>query len=182
MIGAHNALSGYKPLKWWMRPFSFLYKCQTKTITRLIDDGVTFFDIRVSFNGNKAIGSHGLAKFDAEATSYINLICFNVEEPVIRIILENGNEEDKVKFKEWAHLLQIYQPNAKFIGGNYKPTWERLVEFTNDDVHDNIIQYVGSMQTWWGKIFPRLYAKLNNKKNLKIAKANPDKYYLFDYL
>lgn len=182
MIGAHNTLSAYPPRKWWMRPFAFVYKCQSKGLDSLIERGVTFFDIRIRYDKGFLRGCHGYADFDCNLSYAIYLIATSVSNPTIRLILEKGDDADKKRFIEGCECLEHFYPYVKFIGGNFKPTWERLYTFKNDDIHDNIVQYVGSMQTWWGKICPWLYAKIKNKKNLAEAKATPDKYYLFDYL
>ena len=183
MIGAHNTLSAYKPIKWWARLFKFAYRCQNKTIEQLVAEGITFFDIRVCWNDFEGLGAHGIAEFNVSPWNQISYICKNVEKPIIRLILEKGNELDKELFILAASHAQRQFDNAKFIGGNYKPTWERLIQFPYDDIQDNIIQKVGSMDTkhrWWGAIWPWLYAKIYNKQNL--ANVDTEKYYLFDFL
>lgn len=182
MIGAHNSLSAYPPRKWWMRPFAFVYKCQCHSVGELINRGVEFFDIRMRYDGSSKWACHGLADFDTHVWAMIHLIARSRPNPTIRLILEKGTAADKERFRKECLLLEMSYPNVRFIGGNFKPTWERLYDFKNDDVHDNIIQYVGSMQTWWGKICPWLYAKLYNKKNMASAIVAPERYYLFDFL
>lgn len=183
MIGAHNTLSAYRPLNWWMRPFAFIYRCQRKDVGALIDAGVTFYDLRFAYRGNTPIGSHGIAKFRVNPLSVISEICTRVERPVIRVILEEGDYDAVRLFRTDIETAMRSFPNAKFIGGNYRPTWRRLLDLPDDDVRDNIVQLVGSMQTkWWGKAWPWLYARLHNGKHLEEAAAHPEKYYLFDYL
>lgn len=182
MIGAHNTLSAYRPRKWWMKPFAFVYKCQRKNLYELIDNGVTFFDIRIRYDRDNIRACHGVADFDVNVSYTLWHIVDFLDRPVIRLILEKGDEADRKRFVKDCENLEDFYPDIKFIGGNFKPTWERLYTFKNDDVHDNIVQYIGSMQTWWGKICPWLYAKLRNRKNLAKAQAEPDKYYLFDFI
>lgn len=182
MIGAHNTLTAYPPRSWWMRPFAFLYKCQRKYVGELLKEGVEFFDIRLRFGEDRIWACHGLADIDVYVFAMIVLIARGASNPTIRLILEKGDDVDKELFINQCRNLEYEFPNVKFIGGNYKPTWERLYAFKNDDVQDNIVQYVGSMQSWWGKICPWLYARLRNRKNLAKAIAEPDKYYLFDFL
>lgn len=184
MIGAHNTLSYFPPAKWWMKPFAFVFKCQNKSLSKLIAEGCTFFDIRVSYDrDDQMIASHGLARFNASIPMVIYFISqYAKSRPVVRLILENGNARQREYFKKQCALLEAAFDNVKFIGGNYRKTWERLYEFSGDDIRDNIVQYVGSMQSWWGKLCPWLYARIYNRRNLREAAANPDKYYLFDFL
>lgn len=183
MIGAHNALSGYKPTRRWMRLFRFAYRCQNKTIEQLIGFGVTFFDIRVRFTKrcHWPCAAHGLASFNISVSSAVMLISRRVSNPTVRLILESG-EKDKSEFIAYCRMVESTYPNIRFIGGNYKPTWEKLYTFKDDDIGDNITQYVGSMQTWWGKLCPWLYARLYNRKNLAKTCLRQSKLFLFDFL
>lgn len=182
MIGAHNILSAYRTRKWWMRPFAFAHKCQSKRLLDLTAMGVQFFDIRVCYRNYRAWGAHGIAEYDVNVYNVLKEISDNFMYPTVRIILEKGSDTDKLLFRNDCDRWQELYPNVKFIGGNFKPTWERIYTFENDDVRDNIVQYVGSMQTWWGKLCPWLYAKLYNDKNFARAMVEPSKYYLFDFL
>lgn len=185
MIGAHNVLSAYKPRRWWMYLGRFAHRCQRRKVGELMAIGVQFFDIRVCYRGFRAIGAHGVAEYDVDVYKVLDEISRCIMYPAVRIILEKGDDIEKKLFRSDCELWQELFPNIKFIGGNYKPTWERIVVFPYDDVRDNITQYVGSMDArrrWWGRIWPRLYARLYNDENLGKTVCRTGEYFLFDFL
>lgn len=183
MIGAHNCLTAYRPTKWWMGLVSPVWKCQRLTIGELIEKGVEFFDIRVSRDNDRWVGAHGIAKVDVEIWPLVYAIADGVSSPVIRLILEHGDKWEQTMFASMCNKLELIFPSVKFIGGNFKPTWEKLYDFESDDIGDNICQMVGSMDVkrkWFGAVWPWLYARLYNKRHL--ATVEDGKFYLFDYL
>ena len=185
MIGAHNTLTAYRPIHWWMRPLAFAWKCQNKTIPQLIRCGVTLFDIRVCYKDLRAYGAHGLTTINIPIEQTLRLISDILPNSTVRLILERGGNTEKLMFKsdaaKWCHSY----PNIRFIGGNFKPTWQQIISFPNNDIHDNISQYVGSMDNkhrWWAKCCPWLYARIFNKQNFHHVIDNPTKPYFFDFI
>ena len=74
LIGSHNSWSYKKALKWYMRPFQFIARCQEVDVEKqFIEYGIRVFDLRVSFNkkGNVII-CHGLMKYDADVFEELN--------------------------------------------------------------------------------------------------------------
>lgn len=59
-LGSHNSLT-YLPVKqWYLKPFKWVAKCQSKTIDeQFCDYGVRLFDIRVKFNNGEPVVAHG---------------------------------------------------------------------------------------------------------------------------
>lgn len=126
--------------------------------------------------------AHGLVRFALGAENGVWLVCRHAEKPVIRLILERGGERDKERFRMLCASLEKRYPDVKFIGGNYKPTWERLYAFAGDDMGDGIDQQVGSMKSVYGKALPWLWHKLHGEKALARARKEGSGAYLFDYL
>lgn len=64
MLGSHNTFS-YLPLKnWWLYPFNFMAKCQSKTLGQQIAAGVGYIDIRIKMDAKGRLWlAHGLMKY-----------------------------------------------------------------------------------------------------------------------
>lgn len=183
IIGAHNCLTAYRPTKWWMRLASPVWRCQSRKLDVLVAKGVKLFDIRVVRHGGLWKAAHGLAVVGIEVYPVLFYISDNVPGAVVRLIMERGSEYEQKMFARFCSQAEAMFPDVKFIGGNYKPTWEKLHRFEGDDVGDGICQMVGSMdpkRKWWGAVWPWLYARIYNKKHM--ATVEEGKYYLFDFL
>lgn len=187
MIGAHNSLTAFRPrciLSWIVFP---MWKCQTLKPESLLSKGIRFFDFRFRRKNGRWFGAHGIVTIDVDPLEQIALIASHIDKNVvIRVILERGTTEDIEEFKCVCHFLETHYPGIKFIGGNFKPTWERVYCFAQDNIHDNIIQHVGSMDShtrWWSALLPGLWARLYNKKYLPSAKKNAERLnYFFDFI
>lgn len=184
-LGTHNSMSYLKPKYWFMYPFRFIAKCQNMTIDEQLDAGIRMFDLRISYNIDLIPQfKHGLIAFRGNVESILNHLN-NFKEPIyVRFILEvNSTDQDlyikekyfEIDCKRWEHIY----PNLKFFCGRRKYDWKQLYKFKLDDL--NIDQYVSSMQKIGiFKVWPWLYAKLYNKKNIK--ETNDQKWSLFDFI
>ena len=68
-IGSHNSLSYIKPKKWYLMPFHFMARCQSKDYVKQYETyGVRLFDVRIWFDkdGNPEV-RHGLMSFDIDS-------------------------------------------------------------------------------------------------------------------
>lgn len=184
IIGAHNTLTAYapkNPLMWLAAP---VWRCQTKTVPDLIAQGCRFFDVRVCYQGAFLLGAHGAATLDVSPITEIFRIDHAAPGSVVRLILEKGDETDRRRFASLCASLELSCQSTRFIGGNFKPTWERLHRFRLDEIGDDIAQVVGSMADrgrWYGRLFPRLWALLHKRKALG-SLAPSVKYCLTDFL
>lgn len=178
ILGSHNTWSYRKPLKWLMRPFHFIGKCQSKTLKeQYIDYDVQLFDLRMRWHDDLWYLAHGSMIFNitvAEAMAHLELLYKdNPKKVYVRVLLEY-NEDDVdseiiTKFKtECAQLVTDY-PQFTFVCGKLKSTWETLYDFGNDITIEEKYSSVTSLFDSDSKLlkvvddwYPRLYAKLNN--------------------
>ena len=100
MIGSHNSMSYLKPRRWYLRPFSFMSKCQSKTLKEQYEKfGVRLFDIRVSFDKDGTpYFAHGLMQYKGDVYEHLDYLNtkLNVE---VRLLLEEG-WDDGSSFQE----------------------------------------------------------------------------------
>ncbi|MCI6404172.1 MAG: hypothetical protein MR820_08870, partial [Prevotella sp.] len=76
MIASHNSLTYLRPVKWWMRLFNFIAKCQSKTIKEQYEDyKVRMFDFRVDFDkNNNLLVKHGLAVYNFSTKEMMDIL------------------------------------------------------------------------------------------------------------
>ena len=179
IIGAHNALTAYRPLNWWAWLAAFVWRCQTRKPVELLTEGVTLFDWRVCRHKGRWLGAHGVVTLDVHALPLLDdlVIAADGRPLVFRLILERGNADDRAAFRMLCETLErrYSEKNVQFIGGNLKPTWEKLYTFAGDNIGDAIEQRVGSMDARhpWGKLFPWLWCKLYDRESDESADPRP---------
>lgn len=171
-----------------MRLFSWIYKCQNKDIKEQYDKGCRCFDLRVRWKNNKWIFAHGLYEtYEHTLQEILNKLngwgIMNNEHIYIRLILEINwhNENQETKFIELCKkcLAECYR-NLIFFEARRKYDWNQLYNF---GIYPTVHQYVGSMQSWWGRIFPRLWSLLYKEKHMFSAQHKPDEIIcLFDFI
>lgn len=182
LIGAHNAFTYLKASQWWLRPLWIFWRCQSRGIEHQARNGARLFDVRLRFRKGGTCVSHGCVRFDLSAGEAMELLLRHVESPTVRLLLEGGSEEDKKHFRTLCADMERRYPDVRFIGGNYKPTWERLYAFGRDNICNAIDQQVGSMKSIYGKALPWLWHRLNGKEALERARKSAAGVYLFDFL
>lgn len=168
ILGAHDALSGYKPLHWWgwlTVPFA---RCQSKSVLQLIEAGVRCFDVRVRYDECAGCwrGCHGLLTTRADAMEALSVMygwCLHHDERIwVRLIHERGDAdyEEDMRFRrlcdelerQWGSRLVLFE-------GRRKGGWVRLYDFGREP---HVVQQVGSMAAdahWWERLVPWLYAR-----------------------
>lgn len=168
-LASHNTMT-YLPVKqWYLKPFGFMAKCQSKTIFEQYDLGVRCFDIRIRYNENVPEFAHGLITYKENVNAILKAFHDYIKESVtLRIILET-NKEDKVQeYNFYCFCRYIATAFSKFngCGGYRKYDWKPMFYFTYSE--PTFDQKVSSMT--WKKIddwFPYLYARLMNKRNVR---------------
>ena len=159
MRGTHNSLSYANPKYCWRNLFRFAWKCQDKILSEQIIAGIRAFDIRVAIHNDKFCSAHGGTKLDMNPCFALAIIDRFCVKAYVRLTLETGYK-DKDKFVKFCSWAENKYPSITFFGGTYKPTWEYLYKFNTPSVYEQTLyQHIGSMQSWWGKLFPRLWAK-----------------------
>lgn len=177
MIASHNSLTYLKPLKWWMRLFNFMAKCQSKDIKEQYEKyGVRMFDFRIDFNKDgDVLVQHGLMTYNIDRNGILEILNYlNRKRSVkyIKISLECTYKESKDipqwkkdYFIEFCKYVEIKYKNIKFIGGEAKHIWKTVYEFKTTPLPDAISNYASNTtKCKLDDLWPWLYAKLHNKK------------------
>ena len=156
MIGSHNSLTYLPVRQWYLKPFKWMAKCQSKPILDQYSKyGIRLFDFRVRFDTGNPIIAHGPFEFESKTNCDVLEFLFWLDyvtelsgDPVyVRLILESNKkmkDQDKQElcFQEFCEYCIHKYPHLTFFGGK-KESWTAKI----DD--------------FW----PWLYAKLYNKKN-----------------
>ena len=114
MIGTHDSFTYLKAKHKIYELFSFLWRTQTKSLEEQIENGVTYFDIRVHrTKDNQWELCHGLVNFDKSYQSLVTLLKelarFNV-----RLILEKSTKQDEIEFEKLIYVLKYRYNNLVF--------------------------------------------------------------------
>lgn len=162
IFGSHNTMSYLPPKYWWMRPFRFLAKCQSKTLLEQLDAGAQAVDLRVCFDRRGvAFFAHGAMTFRCPLT--IEKVLDRLPPyTAVRLILERERRaSDERQFMRLCRAVESAYPYLVFFGGYSKRTWRRLYTFKAEENGElPLHQHVGSMAVdarWYEKIIPALY-------------------------
>lgn len=142
-LASHNTAT-YLPIKqWYLRPFTFMARCQSRSHIMQYKLGARFFDIRVHFDKNgKPYCAHGLAAFDIDPSDIILELVFSAfideEEIYIRLLLESTSKRN-AEFQEtcFAHFCERMDNFWRFsssiilCGGQTKRDWHTVYDFKN---------------------------------------------------
>lgn len=200
-IGSHNSLSYQRPKKWWMRPFHFMARCQSKDYVDQYKLGSRVFDLRISFDEKhcgKVQVKHGAMQFDVPIVllnSFYNFLNL-VGDCYLRVILEFNKEPKNIEYQEcrfaaYCHDLEYKYKNVKFFGGNRKYDWKVVYNFENNDIPTLVDRYSSTTSLFENDnkflriiddLWPWLYAKLRNKKNFKEFDKDSKDYLFVDFL
>ena len=180
MIGTHNSMTYLKPTRWWMYPFRFIARCQKASIQDQYEKyGIRLFDLRIQFKDLNPSFAHGIMSYKGDVYRVIEYLNSRTERVYVRLILENCKDWDTELFRILCHKLEEENPNISFFGGYRKKDWKKLYDFKYPE--PRLIQLISSMTgSKWDGWCPWLYAKLNNKKNIKTLQS--DKWYLLDFI
>lgn len=198
-IGSHNSLSYMKPAKWWMRPFHFMARCQSKDFIQQYNLGARVFDVRISFCDDGYIHvNHGAMEFDISGQYLNDFFAFlnDKGDCYVRVILEfNKKPKDiayqEYRFREACGRFECFYPCIKFFGGNRKYDWKVVYEFANKDIPTLVDRYSSTTSLFKSDskflriiddLCPKLYAKLRNKKNFKEFDKNSTDYLFVDFV
>ena len=195
MFGSHNSWTFRTPVKWYLKPLYFLAQCQEVDIqTQMKDYNISLFDLRVKFINNEPYIHHGL--FNYGKVDYADLKLLNDNNCYLRVMLEsNSKMKDQIlqeqQFITFCNELTQKYPNIKFFGGNRKFDGKDVYNFntlqqpTLIDLYSSVTtlfdsdnKYLRILDDW----FPRLYALLKNKKNLKEDVDTEDTYLFYDFV
>lgn len=178
ILGSHNSWSYLPPKKWWMKPFTFLAKCQDLDIISQYKEGVRCFDLRIRYDDDDIIVAHGMMEYKIKGLQiHSDLGWLNSKGNVqVRILHEARNRKQYTtssiaKFKSFCKYCELTYTNTKFWCGKNLYNWETDYEFSYKPTCDEKYSSVCPpkiLDDW----YPRMYAKKNNKK---ILEAGTDK-------
>lgn len=167
-LGTHNSMSYLPPKKWYLYPFRFMARCQSKNIEEQYNLGARMFDIRIKFDKHSIPEfRHGSMAFKGDIFTVLYFLNAK-KDTYVRLILEtkkqNKTQEDK--FIKFCTMVEVFFPHITFFCGRRKYDWKQLYKFKTNDIA--IVQKVSSMTgTVLDDWCPWFYAKFNNKKNCK---------------
>lgn len=180
-LGTHNSMTYLKPKKWFLYPFQFIARCQSKTIQQQYEDyNVRLFDIRIKYNkdGDPEF-RHGSMAYKGDVYETLNYLNSKNVPIKIRILLETKKEDslNEIFFiKDLNRFKELY-PNLTFYEGRRKFDWKKIVDIPTLDVK----QIVSSMDDKkLNDLWPWLYAKKHNRENL--LNCSEDETVLIDFI
>ena len=167
ILAAHDSLTANKALHWYMKPFTFLAKCQSKSVADLYKSNVRLFDIRVRVTDkNEVIACHGAYEYKADVISilqYLNSKSTKDDKIYVRIINEDTFlSSNHSNFLFWAK----YKVANKFTNLTYmiidsKKNWTTVY---------NDFPGVPDRCMFWTKdkdcYYPKQYADKHNIENI----------------
>lgn len=145
MLGSHNSATYLNPRKWWMKPFSWMAKCQNNTILNQIILGATVFDFRIRLKGyidpdnliNNVRIVHGLVEYGDNYTfkSILDTLNSCNDNKSLYAIIVYDKQYGGAKYYDFyekliKELVQIYS-NIDFQFIDDKSTWNIIKDFEN---------------------------------------------------
>lgn len=205
VLASHNTMTHLKPRKWWMRFGRFMAKCQSKTIQEQYNAGARWFDLRISFYKDSKDGltypcfGHGMMIFKGDVEKTLEFLA-SKDDASCRIVLERGDVAEEEIFNYYVIRWLNDFPNLKVTQIARKSDWKKLAE-PNYNLGKPMPNAYASCNGYYEKyeklpgvlhnkvvsglliddLWPWIYAKLNNKKNIEKYK-NEDVYLLIDFI
>lgn len=155
-LGTHNSLS-YLPCQWYLIPFAWIGKCQSKTISEQYELGVRWFDIRVKYANGKPVSGHGLLTYDVNIPVVLNFLN-NRKDCIVRLFLENTKRNPTKDFDRFTADIKNWKrsfPGIRFVEGGCRYQYRQFID-------DNISVRHCYWQKGMGLPIPRLWAKKHN--------------------
>lgn len=174
---SHNTFSYAEPLQWWLRPFAFVARCQSKSLQEQFGEGVRIFDLRLRrekdgewvIAHNAFVYARGIKIL--HALEWLDEAARESDLPVyVRVLHEVRNKRQEkyssaIGFNELCDWLNRTYRNIRFFGG------QRVMDWRQDYVFppQNEIAYteLHASMRWpkWLHWWPWLYARLYNERN-----------------
>lgn len=195
ILGSHNSMTYLESHSIFMNIFKFCWRCQTSDIDTQLLKGVRCFDIRIRLENGSWVFAHGRSTLKATTQNgyngldgllnHLNKYTVSTSNKIyIRLILEESKEnlkQEEAFVKKVKEIYNKYTPNLIFFEFTRKFDWKVLID---TGVHiKEPEQFVGSMKSWYGKIWPWLYWKINNNEDKKaFEKMGESDIALFDFV
>ena len=174
-LASHNSWSYLKPLKWWMRPFRFMSRCQDVDIkTQYEEYGVRCFDLRLHFtNAGEMRVNHSYMNYaikDEELFEQMEWLD-KKKDVAVRILLDIRNKIDYTDlqismFKLLCSVLENKYTHIKFWCGRNLYNWNVEYAFSYEPTCAEKYSSVckpALIDDW----YPRWFAKKHTKELYK---------------
>ena len=194
VLGTHNSATGGK-LVWWQKPLAWIInptsKCQDKSITEQLADGVRWFNLQVACINGKWKFTHGMAIYKEDVLETLKLmrLCASVKEPIyFQLYLDRcfWCKQNKEAFRTFVKYVNTEYCNTYFIMSS---AW---IEGTKEYPHKRYTpeslteRYwtlgwvkAGNANNWIDKLpLPKYHAKKYNDMYKKQCKTN---YLMLDF-
>lgn len=193
IYGTHNSATGGK-LVWWLRPIGGIInitsKCQDRTITDQLADGVKLFNLQVAYINGKWRFTHGLAVYQEDVIETLAKMkaCATAKEPIyFQLYLDKcfWCKQDETAF------TQLIADIKKQFCCPYFVMLSAWVEGTDKYPHSSKSKLKWEEHYWtldWGKWYgktwldkiplPKRYAKKFNKEYKSNCKSD---YLMLDF-
>ena len=165
-------------------------KCQSKSLyDQFFKSSCRYFDMRVRFTDTGDLTfAHGIFEFEGsvnETLESLNKWAKQTGEKVYcRVLLESNSKmkDQKEQNEHFAYFCEYIEEEYQyitFIGGRRKYDWLEIWPFKTDELQlDDKYSSTTSLFNikWLAKVddlWPWLYAKLNNNKNLEKGTNKP---------
>lgn len=166
-------MSYLPPLKWWMRPFRFMSRCQRVNIEKQYHEyGIRLFDIRIKWDNKYRCWcfAHGAMVFGGKNVMDILQWLDNRADCMVRLVLEYNREprnsaEICDRFvRLCVHVRHVFC-NTVFFEFTRKWDWKKLYHYDGEPVPS--IYQATSSTTWriYDDWWPWIYAKVHNEDN-----------------
>lgn len=180
-LASHNTWSYLKPKRWWMRPFSFMARCQKADIRRQWTEGVRCFDLRVRFDSDgEPFLCHGLMRYEGDVNTMLyelNTYASEAHEmALVRVMLEDNILSD-VGFQEsqyayFCHRIETAPlfTHLRFFGGWTKAGWRDRIIYEFSGIEPSIVEKHSSVcgDYFFSALYPKAYAKKHNEEARKM--------------
>lgn len=162
-----------------MTPFNFIAKCQRVTLAEQYKKyDIRMFDFRIAFNKDSVpYICHGLMDYKGDIFSFLDYL--NKQKGTkVRLVLEKESNKNSEKlFMAFCKEVEATYQNIKFFGGIKKKGWEQLYRFKYNPEYDDKYASNNTSNKTTGilidDLYPFIYARVNNKKNIRKGTDKP---------
>ena len=172
-LGAHNSFTYLKPKYWYGWIIRFTAKCQEVDIYEQYEKyGVRVFDFRIrKGDDGKVELAHGLVAYKNSADELNRALRYLDEkgDSSVKIALETRtfwqkSNEQSQWFINYCSMLEKEFEHIYFYGGKESSSGDSIYIFRNKALSSDGYHASWATKTKLDDIYPRAYAKRNNKK------------------
>lgn len=175
---SHNTFSYYKPKQWYLRPFAFVAKCQSKSLAEQVNEGIKVFDLRLrqDKDGEWVIAHNAFVYvkgFDTiiDILQWLDIAARYSDKSIyVRVLHEVRNEKQAcynstIDFWQLCKQIKCECPHIRFFGGQRVFDWVQEYHFPEENNIDYIELHASRRWSKWLHWWPWLYAWLYNETN-----------------